>query len=180
MNILDILIGIPLLWAAYKGFKNGLITEVATLLALIFGIYGAIHFSDFTAEFIRDKFEYDSQYMKYIAFVVTFLVIVIVVNVLGRMLSSLVEAVALGMINRLLGVIFALLKGILILSIVVHFVNYLDKKFEFISEEKKENSLLYEPMVMISDTLFDVFGSDLSGAKEKIKEKVDKELPVEV
>lgn len=180
MNILDILIGIPLIWAIYKGFTKGLIIEVATLLALILGIYGAIHFSDFTAEFIRNRFEYDSNYMGIMAFVITFLLIVIVLNVLGKMLNSLVEAVALGMINRLLGVVFGLLKGIIILSILVYFVNFLDQKFDFISKEKKEESLLYEPMVQISETLFDIFGSDLGDTKDRIKEEVQKQLPVEV
>ncbi|RUT78384.1 CvpA family protein [Ancylomarina longa] len=180
MNILDILIGLPLLYAIYKGFTKGLIIEVATLLALILGIYGAIHFSDFTAEFIKEKFDYNSQYMGYISFVITFLLIVVVVNLLGKLLNSLVEAVALGIVNRLLGVLFGLLKGIIILSIIVHLVDYVDKKFNFISEEKKSESLLYEPMQTISTTLFDLFDSDFASAKDKIKEKVKDTLPVEV
>lgn len=180
MNILDILIGLPLIYAIYKGFTKGLIIEVATLLALILGIYGAIHFSDFTAEFIENRFDYHSNYMGIIAFIATFLIIVIVLNVLGKMLNSLIEAVALGMVNRLLGVVFGLIKGILILSILVYFVNFLDQKFDFISEEKKENSLFYQPMVQISETLFDIFGSDMGDTTEKIKEEVQKQLPVKV
>lgn len=180
MNILDILIGLPLLWAIYKGFTKGLIIEVATLLALILGIYGAIHFSDFTAEFIQQKFDYDSQYMGYIAFAITFLLIVVVLNILGKILNSLIEAVALGVINRLLGVVFGLFKGVIILSIVVYFVNYLDQKLNFIPKEKKENSILYEPMVMISETMFELFDSDFNGATDKIKEKVKEQIPLEV
>ncbi|MGQ1908912.1 CvpA family protein [Marinifilum sp. RC60d5] len=180
MNILDILIGLPLLWAIYKGFTKGLIIEVATLLALILGIYGAIHFSDFTAEFIQQKFDYDSQYMGYIAFAITFLLIVVVLNILGKILNSLIEAVALGVINRLLGVVFGLFKGAIILSIVVYFVNYLDQKLNFIPKEKKENSILYEPMVMISETMFELFDSDFNGATDKIKEKVKEQIPLEV
>ena len=180
MNILDILIGIPLVYAIYKGFTKGLIIEVATLLALILGIYGAIHFSDFTAEFIRNKFEYDSNYMGIMAFVITFILIVIVLNVLGKMMNSLVEAVALGMINRLLGAVFGLIKGIIILSILVYFVNFLDQRFDFISQEKKKESLLYEPMVQISEKLFDIFNADIGDTTDKIKEEVEKQLPVEV
>ncbi|RKE03339.1 CvpA family protein [Marinifilum flexuosum] len=180
MNILDILIGLPLIYAIYKGFTKGLIIEIATLLALILGIYGAIHFSDFTAEFIENQFDYHSNYMGIIAFISTFLVIVIVLNVLGKMLNSLIEAVALGMINRLLGAVFGLIKGILILSILVYFVNFLDQKFDFISKEKKEESLFYKPMVQVSETIFDIFNSDLGDTTDKIKEKVQKQLPVEV
>ncbi|WP_421917816.1 CvpA family protein [Marinifilum sp.] len=180
MTILDILIGLPLVYAIYKGFTKGLIVEVATLLALILGIYGAIHFSDFTAEFINKRFEYDSNYMGIMAFVITFIVIVIVLNVLGKMLNSLIEAVALGMVNRLLGAMFGLLKGIIILSIVIYFVNILDKKFHFISQEKKNNSFFYQPLIIISETMFDILDSDLGDAASKVKEEVQKQLPVEV
>lgn len=180
MSIIDILIGIPLLWAMVKGFKNGFIFEVATLIALILGIYGAIHFSDFTAQFIRDRFNYNSEYMGYISFGVTFVVIVIIVHIIGKLLNSFIEAIALGMFNRILGLVFGLIKGILIIGIVVYFVDYVDKKFKFISDEKKEDSYLYKPMTTVSETMFDLFNSDFSETKDKIREKVKKELPLEV
>lgn len=180
MSIIDILIGIPLLWAMVKGFKNGLIFEIATLVALVLGIYGAIHFSDFTAQFIRDRFDYNSEYLGYIAFGVTFILIVIIVNVIGKLLNSLIEAVALGMFNRILGLIFGLLKGVIIVGIIVHFVSYLDQKFNFISDEKKQDSYLYEPMNIVSETMFELFDSDFSDTTDKIKEKVKKELPINI
>lgn len=172
MNVLDIIIGIPLLYAIYKGFTKGFIYEAATLIALVLGVYGAIHFSDFTAELIQDTFDYESQYMEYISFVVTFIAIVIGINLLGRIIDKVVEAVALGFVNRLLGVVFGLLKGIVILSIVVHLLNYVNKRINFISEEKKKESLLYEPMSQIAETLFDFFDSDFSSTKEKIEKKI--------
>ncbi len=174
MNVLDILIGIPLLWAVYNGFKKGLIVEVSSLLALILGIYGAIHFSDFTADFIRKQFEYDSQYMGYIAFAITFLLIVIGINLLGKLLSSIADAIALGILNKILGVLFSLLKWVIILSIVLFIVNSADKKLNFIPAEKKEQSLFYKPMLDISEKLFDWFNSDFAKTTKKLKETVKK------
>ncbi len=170
MNILDILICIPLLYAIYKGFTKGFIHEAATLAALILGIYGAIHFSDFTSEFIQDTFNYESQYMGYISFIITFIAIVIGVNLVGNMIDKLVHAIALGFINRLLGIALSLIKVGIVLSIVVHLFNQANNKFNFISEEKKRESLLYEPMNELSNTLFNFFSSDLSSAKDKFKD----------
>ncbi len=42
MNWLDIGIAVPLVWGAYVGFKKGLVIELASLAALILGIYAAI------------------------------------------------------------------------------------------------------------------------------------------
>jgi membrane protein required for colicin V production len=44
LNLLDIIILIPLLLFAYNGYKKGLIIEIATLIALVLGIYASIHF----------------------------------------------------------------------------------------------------------------------------------------
>ncbi len=52
MNYIDLIIAIPLVWGVFVGFKNGLIIEVASLAALLLGIFGAIHFSDLTANFL--------------------------------------------------------------------------------------------------------------------------------
>ena len=47
MNYLDIIIAVPLLYGMIKGFSNGLIKEVTSLLALFIGVYVAINFSEF-------------------------------------------------------------------------------------------------------------------------------------
>ena len=56
-NYLDILIAIPLLWGAYKGYTKGLIIEAASLAALVIGVYGAYRFSDLTSGFLQDKLD---------------------------------------------------------------------------------------------------------------------------
>ena len=45
MGILDIVLGLLLIYGLYKGLKNGLFVEIASIIALIAGLYGAIHFS---------------------------------------------------------------------------------------------------------------------------------------
>ena len=42
---LDVFLGLPLIYGLYKGLKNGLIIELASIVALIAGIYGVMHFS---------------------------------------------------------------------------------------------------------------------------------------
>ena len=56
MNILDIILLIPIAWFAYRGFTRGFIIELVSLIALVAGIFLAIHFSWFAAEFLADHF----------------------------------------------------------------------------------------------------------------------------
>ena len=63
MNFLDILILLPVLYGAYKGFKHGFVIELFTLLAILVGIYVGIHFSDYTANWLKTSFGWDSEYL---------------------------------------------------------------------------------------------------------------------
>ena len=84
MNYLDILLLIPILFGAWKGFKKGLIIELFTLLALLVGIYAAIHFSDYAVNVLENDFDYTGKYSPVISFVLTFLAVGAMVYFLGK------------------------------------------------------------------------------------------------
>ena len=142
MNYLDIIIAIILLLFGVKGYRKGLIIEVVTLLAFGVGIYGAMHFSDFTAGHLQDFMEINPKYLNTIAFVLTFILLVIGVNLLGRWMTSLVKAMNLNFWNKLGGAIFGVAKGLLICSTILLIFN----NFQWtglIKEKVRQESLLY-------------------------------------
>ncbi len=145
MNWLDLLILIPMVAGLFSGYKNGLIGEVASLAALIFGIWGAIKFSDWTANLLN-TWGIESQYMNIISFVVTFIIIVIVIQLIAKMLSQLMKSLALGWIDRLTGIAIGVLKAALITSVILFVFDIVDERKSFIPEEAKEESLLFQPM----------------------------------
>jgi len=169
MNTVDLVFGILLLWAAYRGFTKGFIVQLATLAALLLGILGAVLFSDFTSDLIIKKFDVTGQYLPILSFAVTFLVIVIAVHLFAKMLNRLIDAIALGVVNRLLGVLFSLLKTGFIVSIILVLINKADNRFNFIPNETKENSLLYKPLSNFAPMIFPYLNFD------KIKEKIEEE-----
>ncbi|MCK5171262.1 MAG: CvpA family protein, partial [Bacteroidales bacterium] len=105
MNTIDLVFAILLLWSAYRGYTKGFIVQLATLAALLLGILGAVLFSDITSGIIIKKFDISGQYLPIISFAVTFVVIVIGVHLFAKMLNKLIDAIALGIVNRLLGVL---------------------------------------------------------------------------
>lgn len=150
MNYIDVVLLVPIGYAAYKGFKNGLIIEVFTLLALLVGLYAGIHFSDATAAFLKESAGFDSEYMPVIAFTVTFLAVGAMVYFGGKMLEKVVDVVHLTPINKFFGVLFALIKVTYILSVLIVLIESYDEKGDFFKEETKSNSLLYYPMKEVS------------------------------
>ncbi|MBA4407936.1 MAG: CvpA family protein [Bacteroidota bacterium] len=154
MNYIDLILGIILILAAIQGFRNGFIVELASLAALVLGIWGAIRFSDWTADFITDITNYRSEHLSTIAFVVTFIAIVIIVHILGKMLDNVVKAVALGFLNRLAGIIFGVLKTAVILSIFLILFETIDENVHILPSRQKAESKIYEPMKQLVPTLF--------------------------
>ncbi|MCK4629970.1 MAG: CvpA family protein [Bacteroidales bacterium] len=177
MNYIDLIIAIPLVWGIFVGFKNGLIIEVASLAALLLGIFGAIHFSDLTANFLVTKLNITTQYINLIAFAVTFVGIVILVHLLAKMVDKLVKAVALGFVNRLLGMVFGLVKYAFIISIILVIINAVNRNMTFISKEKIENSILYKPLSDFAPGIFPYL--DFQEIKKDIKDfKDDKGITI--
>ena len=76
MNYFDIIIIIPLLWGAFKGFKKGLIIELASLIALFLGVWGAIKFSSVVGNYLDQTFTVSEKFLPLVSFAVTFILIV--------------------------------------------------------------------------------------------------------
>ncbi len=88
MGYLDIILCIPLIWGLYTGFTKGVIIQMASLLALILGVYGAIVFSNLTQGILTSNFQIDNKYIPIISFATTFIAIVIAVHFLGKVLEK--------------------------------------------------------------------------------------------
>lgn len=176
MNYFDIIIIIPLLWGAFKGFKKGLIIEAASLIALFLGVWGGVKFSSVSANFLGEMFNISEKLMPLISFSVTFIVIVIAVFLLAKLLQRFIKMVALGTINKVAGAAFGVLKFGLIISVLLSLINNINAQIQFIDPNMEESSLLYTPIskiaVVVIPGLKDI---NLTGAAENVVEDAVKE-----
>lgn len=154
MNYIDIVLAILLVLAAISGYRKGLIAEVASLAALILGIWGAIKFSYITSEFLIENFNLQTDYLNIISFVVTFIVIVILVHIVGNTVNKIVDTVMLGFVNKLAGLVFGVLRSALILSIILVVFDNIDEDIHILPEDTKDNSRMYEPIRSFAPSIF--------------------------
>lgn len=150
MNFVDILILIPIVYAAWKGFQHGIIIEVFTLLALLVGIYVGIHFSDYTAKILKSNFDWDSPYLPVVAFTLTFLAVGAMVYFAGKVIEKMVKVTQLTPINKVFGILFSVFKMTFFISVFLVLIESYDEKGAFVPLEMKDESLLYHPVSKIS------------------------------
>lgn len=172
MSILDIILIAVFIFAGFNGYKKGLIGQAAGLVGLLLGIWGAIHFSDFTAGLIMDLFSFNSPYMPLIAFAVTFVAIVVGIHFLGALAEGIVNLAFLGLANKLLGVAFGVVKTALILSVILLLLGKVSDRVRVIPDDFGKNSLLYGPVERLAPSIFPYLNFD------EIKEKVEETFSV--
>ena len=154
MNYLDIIFLVPLLFALYRGFKKGMIHMVASLAALVLGIFGAIRLRPMFASLLDSIFDISPDYMNVIAFSVAFVSIVLVVHLVAFVVEKLIKAVALNLVNRLLGMGIGLLVTAFVLSMILWPVNQVNSEKQIIRPERIEGSILYKPLSAFAPAVF--------------------------
>jgi membrane protein required for colicin V production len=154
MNVFDIVIAALLIFGFVRGVMKGLFVEVASLAALIGGVYGAIHFSYFIGDFLKEAVSWDQEYVSLAAFAGTFITIIVTIALLGKMLTKLADFAALGIISKILGGVFGAIKIGLILSVVFIFFGKMNDTIPFVKKETLDESILYAPVRKIAPTIF--------------------------
>ncbi|MFP4844358.1 CvpA family protein [Winogradskyella sp. PE311] len=154
MSIIDIVLGALLLFGLIRGAMKGLFVEVASLVALVLGVYGAIHFSYFATGLLESNVDWNEKTINIVAFAITFIIIVLAISLAGKALTKLADFAALGILNKLAGGVFGALKIGLILSVLLIVFNKLNNTLPFMEKEDLEESILYEPVKSLAPMIF--------------------------
>lgn len=146
MHPLDIILVICFLPAIYTGVKKGLISQLFAIAALILSIWASFKFSTPVCDWLAGFIKAEGTLLKVIAFAVIFIAIFLAATLLCKLLEKVLKLVMLGWLNKLLGIVFALLKYAIILGLLIVLFNTLNVKFHLVKEEWFEGAKVYEAL----------------------------------
>lgn len=170
MNWLDWSLLLLLVLAAVKGFQRGFIIELAALLAVVLGIWVAVHVSDVVAAAVG----IDAENVA-LAFLFTFLGVLLAVHLLARFLTTLIDLAQLGLPNKLAGVVFGVVRSAFVLSITLNLlVGYTEGGMP--PAAARSGSSLYAPLRSFAPLLIPALGDTkwVQWAVQEVKEGVDR------
>jgi len=153
MTSIDIIILVPLIWGAYKGFKNGIISEFAQFAGLVLGFLIAFKLSYIMSSWLIINWNVPEKYVSSLSFVLMFIAVLIAIYILARILEKLIKAIALEWLNKIGGLAVGGLKYLLIIGIILNFIINLDRKENIVKPETKQNSIMLKPALYITDIL---------------------------
>ena len=154
MTWLDLAILLPLLIGIVTGLIRGVVTELFTVLSVVGGFFGAKLWAGDFSSWMHHQFNWADSICDVLAYALLFLAIAVVLSIIGNLLSKLLKAIKLGIVNRLLGALFGVCKWVLIMLVIVFCVSRADNYFGFLKSDLKNNSPVYKAAVIYADKAF--------------------------
>ena len=157
MNALDIIILLCFIPAIITGLKKGLVTQIFEIVSVIAGAWLSYRFSGLLCKYLPPYIETSEPILHIIAFVIIMIVAVLFFRLIGKGVETIVKLVLLGWLNKLLGVVFAILKVGLILGLVIIVFNTINAQVGLVKDEVLSSSVLYEPLKNAAYSVFPYF-----------------------
>ena len=154
MNILDIILLICFIPAAIHGFQKGFISQVIAIISIIAGVWLSVQFASEVTVWLAQYIQGSEQVLKVVSFALIFIAVIAGLALLGRLVEGTVKLIMLGWLNRLLGVVFSLVKASLIVGLIIMAFCSLNNTFQFVSEDVLNQSVLFPPLKNMAYTVF--------------------------
>ncbi len=150
MNLLDVTLIVVIAISSVYGLFKGLVKEVISVLAAIIGLIGASRFYEGASPLLKD-FGLGEQVAKILSFFILFIFIFIALILIGKLLHQLIHAILLGWLNRLGGIGFGFIRGIIISCVIIMFLTIiLSEKAPILSESKLTPHVMSISKVLLS------------------------------
>lgn len=162
MNILDFLIVLPLAYFCYRGFINGFIKEVLSIVGIILAVFLTFQYMEPVGEFISPFFEPKSSLVPFASGLLIFISTLSVVHLIAFMSRKFLETIKLNFINRVSGAAFGFLKSGIVISATLLIL----AGFNIPSDEVRKDSATYSPILHVAPWAYDAVASIYPGAKD--------------
>ena len=167
--VLDIIVAIILIFAVIKGYQQGLIVALFSVIAFIIGLAAAIKLSAVVAGYIGQAVKISDKWLPIVSFIVVFLIVVILVRLGAKFIQKSVEFAMLGWVNRIGGILLYVGLYILIFSVLIFYADQLG----FIKPETKDQSVTYQYIQPWGPKIMDGIGKIIPIFKDMFQDLED-------
>lgn len=151
---IDIVFAILMVLAIYKGYTRGLIVAVFSFIAVSLGLAAALKLTTVTALYAQEQWGLHSRWLPVLCFIALFVGVIFVVRLGATLVQTLVEAVMMGWLNKLGGIILYSAIFITAYSVLLWIANQL----YWLSPELKMQSVVYPWIEPLGPMMMDLWG----------------------
>ncbi len=147
--------------------------QIVFIVGILFGLYGALQFSDLVAQWLQDT-EF-KEWARYTAFIYlgTFVICFLLIRLVGKVIEKTVQLTGLSFLNKAIGLVLGLAKGLLLISGLLLAINAIDQQNTFSSKPVVQDSLLYKPISSLCPYILPIIQSSTwTQGVEKLEDAV--------
>lgn len=138
LTVLDGVIAVIVLFFAIRGFMRGFVTEIFSLLSVVIGFVFTTNADVHTwAANLAGSVISEPGWIKIIAYLLVFVVVWAVINLIGKALRKVFQALGSVLLDCSLGFVAGALKGVLLISLLLACMQFLN-----VGERMRQESVL--------------------------------------
>ena len=154
METLDIILLVCFVPALVTGIRKGLVEQLVSLASIFVGVWAAFKFSVPIGAWLGGFLQVDPKILNIIAFAVIVILAILILSLAGKLVTKTLSLASLGWMNRLLGLVFSLLKAAIVIGLVIFILDPINSKFGIINHEVLDSSVIYTSLRDLSLKVF--------------------------
>ena len=143
MGTLDIILLICFVPALVRGIMKGFVEQLISLASLFVGAWMAYRFAEPLSVWLTQFINVEPRILGVASFAIIVILTVFLLALLGKLLAKTLKLASLGFVDRLLGVVFALLKAALIIGLLIFVFDTFNGKWSIVNPEVLDESVIY-------------------------------------
>ncbi len=143
MATLDIILLICFIPGIIRGISKGFLEQALSLSGIVLSVWAAFKFSALVCGWLKPYLSLSETTLNVVAFALILIAVSIVVLLVAKLLTKVLEMSMLGWLDKILGLVFALVVNALLLGVFVILFDTLNLKFGFVKPEVLDGSVVY-------------------------------------
>jgi membrane protein required for colicin V production len=164
--IIDLVLAVLVVLALIQGFRRGLIIAFFSFIAIFIGVAAALKLSAVVADYLSNSTSISGKWLPVLSFIIVLIIVILLVRLGAKLLEKMAQAITLGWLNRLGGIIFYLAIYITIYSILLFYAT----EMRIIQPKTIEASATYSIIEPIGPKAIETFGSLIPFFKDMFAE----------
>ena len=166
MAILDIILLLCFIPAIVSGISKGFVKQVSDLVAILLAAWAAFHFSAPLAAWLGTHFTLDAAVLRVISFVLIALIATVLLSLVSTLVTKALSVLSLGFFNRILGLVFSILKVALMLGLLILLFETLNSSLHLVPAEHLENAVVYRALRDGANAIFPILKTFVTGGAD--------------
>ena len=154
MATLDIILLVCFIPGIIRGISKGFLEQALALVGIVLSVWAAFRFSSLVCTWLKPYVEVSETTLNVIAFALILIVMSLLVFLIAKLLTKVIELAMLGWLNKLLGLVFALAVNALVIGVFIILFDTVNNKFSLVKPEVLDGSIVYTTLRDLSYLVF--------------------------